>query len=177
MNTRCASALIARSLATRSLGLALSLSIAMSSAAMAAPGDVNATHNVTNVAGGVYYNTAGSQTVFQATGSGLIVGAGTTVRALEVSNPASPAASLTNNGGSLRFRLPDKSFALTVRLTPALSKADRSIWAMAAASRSMPLSCIRTARFTPMARAAANLDGRRLTDANGQRTHSGHGRQ
>ncbi|MBK8189641.1 MAG: hypothetical protein IPK79_04245 [Vampirovibrionales bacterium] len=106
MNTRCASALIARSLATRSLGLALSLSIAMSSAAMAAPGDVNATHNVTNVAGGVYYNTAGSQTVFQATGSGLIVGAGTTVRALEVSNPASPAASLTNNGGSLRFSAP-----------------------------------------------------------------------
>jgi hypothetical protein len=93
-------------LLTTPVTLALSLSLssgALLPAAMAAPGDTNSINNGRDVAGGTYYNTADNKTTFinNRGSDGLVVGAGTTVRGLEVLNGLP-----TGNGGTLHFYAP-----------------------------------------------------------------------
>ncbi|WP_303673669.1 hypothetical protein [Vampirovibrio chlorellavorus] len=80
------------------LSLTTSLLLANSPLSFAGPGDTNSTNYGENVAGGTYYNTTGNRTTFTNNGN-MIVGAGTTVRGLEVNNNGD----LTGNGGHLHF--------------------------------------------------------------------------
>lgn len=82
--------------------LAASLLVSNLPLSYAGPGDTNSTNYGENVVGGTYYNTAGNQTTFT-NANGLTVGAGTTVRGLEVNG----AGQLTNNGGHLHFDAPN----------------------------------------------------------------------
>lgn len=86
---------------TVALTLAASLLFSNMPLALAGPGDTNSTNVGGNVVGGNYYNTAGNQTTFTNTGN-ITVGAGTTVRGLEVNG----AGTLTGNGGHLHFETP-----------------------------------------------------------------------
>lgn len=86
---------------TVALTLAASLLFSNMPLALAGPGDTNSTNFGGNVAGGNYYNTAGSKTTFTNNGN-INVGAGTTVRGLEVDG----GGNLTNNGGHLHFETP-----------------------------------------------------------------------
>lgn len=89
------------------LATALALTVGFGNTAIAGPNDVNSTNNGQVVSGGTYYNTPGNKTTFTNTGSGgLWVKSGTTVRGLEVSNPADPMNSLTGHGGHLHFSAP-----------------------------------------------------------------------
>jgi len=84
--------------------LAATLTVAVGSvAAFAAPGDTNSVNNGRDVQGGTYYNTNGSETVFQNTGNGgLWLHSGTTVRGLEVNG----TNQTTGNGGAVRLSAP-----------------------------------------------------------------------
>lgn len=81
----------------------LAATLLLSAQALAGPGDVNSTNDGANVAGGTYFNTAGDKTTFiNSAGTGLTVGAGTTVSGKEVDG----LGNLTGNGGWLDFRAP-----------------------------------------------------------------------
>lgn len=83
---------------TVAISLAASMLFANLPLSIAAPGDTNSTNYGENVAGGTYFNTAGNRTTFTNNGN-MIVGAGSTVRGLEVNN----SGDLTGNGGHLHF--------------------------------------------------------------------------
>lgn len=70
--------------------------------AYAAPGDLNSINSGQNVAGGTYFNTAGSRTTFINPNGGLWLQSGTLVRGLESNANRTP----NGNGGTLYFRAP-----------------------------------------------------------------------
>ena len=84
--------------------VALALSLSLSSAALAAPGDTNSTNNGRDIAGGTYYNTGDNKTTFinNRGADGLNLAPGQTVRGLEVNGANVP----TGNGGTLHFYAP-----------------------------------------------------------------------
>jgi hypothetical protein len=84
--------------------IALALSLSLSSAALAAPGDTNSTNNGRDISGGTYYNTGDNKTTFinNRGSDGLNLPAGQTVRGLEVNGAGLP----TGNGGTLHFYAP-----------------------------------------------------------------------
>lgn len=83
---------------TVTISLAVSLLLGSMPLSFAGPGDTNSTNFGENVAGGTFFNTAGNRTTFTNNGN-ITVGAGTTVRGLEVNN----TGDLTGNGGHLHF--------------------------------------------------------------------------
>ncbi|WP_373531176.1 hypothetical protein [Vampirovibrio sp.] len=84
---------------TAAVSLAASLLLGSMPVSLAGPGDTNSTNVGANVANGTFFNTAGDKTTFTNNGGNITVGAGTTVRGLEVNS----AGNLTGNGGHLHF--------------------------------------------------------------------------
>lgn len=84
------------------VSLILSITAMSIPVAMAAPGEVNSINNGRDIAGGNYFNTAGSRTTFQNNNGSLWLRSGSLVRGLESSINGTP----TGNGGTLYLRAP-----------------------------------------------------------------------
>lgn len=85
------------------LSLAASIGILANASVFAAPGQVNSVNNGKDITAGTYYNTSGSKTVFQNTGTGgLKLKSGDLVRGLESDAVGNPSG----HGGHLHFNAP-----------------------------------------------------------------------
>jgi hypothetical protein len=83
--------------------MALSIMITVSSVALSAPGEINSVNDGREIQGGVYFNRAGSKTVFRNSGDGgLWLPSTRSIRGVETKASGVP----TGNGGTLHFRAP-----------------------------------------------------------------------